>query len=171
MLLYGHNLNTVVSVFGYTRKNFFAEFGIAAYLLFVLRHSDVAFVNQQRRSVRLERFLFESIRILGRPYLCAEYMSTFILNHIIGPCRNAFALSAFPIDVQLVQIAVMNSFFGEIDFPVSVFQLFQLISSLFFPVIECAYKINMCSVWRPFTGNPSLHCAMQSKIKIGRAHV
>ena len=38
------------------------------------------------------------VRLLGSPYLCAEYLGLVILHYTGGPCGYPFALSAFPID-------------------------------------------------------------------------
>ena len=46
----------------YTRKRFFTEFVISTYFFFLLGHTNVAFVNQQRINRRLESAFFASVQ-------------------------------------------------------------------------------------------------------------
>ena len=96
VLLNGHNLDAVIAVAGNVRQYFFLKFEVAAHLLFLLGHADVAFINQQRSGVGLEGALLEFIGFLRSPYLCAEDFGLLVLHHAVGPGRNAFSLSAVP---------------------------------------------------------------------------
>ena len=79
--------------------------------------------------------------------------------------------TTIPIYIQFVQVSMMNSICRKIDFPNSILQLLQLVSSFFFPIIECTYHINMCSIRRPFTKSPSFGSTVQSEVKISRCKV
>ena len=46
MFLNGHNLNTVVTSFCYTRKNLFTELTVSSNFFFLLSHTDMAFINK-----------------------------------------------------------------------------------------------------------------------------
>ena len=65
MLLNGHNLNTIVSVLLDSRQYILTEL----YLFGILRHSDMALVDEKRRLVGLKLGLLPFIR-LGVPNLC-----------------------------------------------------------------------------------------------------
>ena len=166
MFLNSHNLNTVIAFLRYTRKYFFAEFIVSTNLFLPLCHSDMTFINQQRVSSRLECFFLELIWFFRCPDLCTEYLSLFILYYTCSPGRNTFTLSAIPINVQLIQVSVLNGICRKIDFPITIFQFFQLISRFLFPIIECTHHIDMSSIRCPFTERPSFGSAMQAKVKI-----
>ena len=70
MLLYGHNLNAIIAIFDYSGQHIIFELRIGAHLFCILTHSDVAFINQQRRSLRFEIILLPLVSFLGTPYLC-----------------------------------------------------------------------------------------------------
>ena len=171
MFLNSHNLNAIVSFLCDTRKYLFTKFIIASNFLFLLCHADMAFVNQQRISGRLKCLLPKFIGVLRSPHLRTEYLCLFILNHPCSPSWNTFTLTTIPIYIQFVQVSMMNSIFRKIDFPNSILQFLQLVSSFFFPIIECTYHINMCSIRCPFTKSPSFGSTMQSEVKISRCKV
>ncbi len=171
MFLNSHNLDTIISFFSNTRKYFLAEFVICAHFFLLLCHSDMTFINQQRIRVGLKCFLLEFIGVLRSPDLCTEYFGLFILYHTCSPRRNTFALSAFPIYIQFVEIAMMNGIRRQVDFPNTILLFFQLVGSFFLPIIKCTHHINMSSIRSPFTESPPLIGAMQSKIKIPRCKI
>ena len=120
MFLNGHNLDTVIPFFSDTGKYFLAEFVISAHFFLPLCHSDMTFINQQWIRVRLECFLFEFIGFLRSPDLRTEYLGLFILHHTSSPCRNTLALSAFPVYIQFVEIAMMNGIRRQVNFPIAI---------------------------------------------------
>ena len=120
MFLNGHYLDTVIPFFSDTGKYFLAEFVISAHFFLPLCHSDMTFINQQWIRVGLERFLFEFIGFLRSPDLRTEYLGLFILYHTCSPRRNTFALSAFPVYIQLVEIAMMNGIRRQVNFPIAI---------------------------------------------------
>ena len=69
MLLNGHNLNTIVSVLLDSRQYILTELIVCSYLFGILRHSDMALVDEKRRLVGLKLGLLPFIR-LGVPNLC-----------------------------------------------------------------------------------------------------
>ena len=61
VFLNGHDLDGIVSVLHYARKNVFAEFFVSTHALFVLSHTDMAFIDEQRVGFRLEVLDFELV--------------------------------------------------------------------------------------------------------------
>ena len=131
----------------------------------------MTFINQQRTCVRFKSLFLEFIRFLWGPYLCTKNFRLFILNNTGSPSRNTFSLSTVPIYIQFIQVTVMNGPFWKIDFPNPILQFFQFIGSLFFPVVECTYHVNMTGIRSPFTESPAFGSTVQSKIKIARGEI
>ena len=171
MLLDSHDLNTVITGFGYTGKYLFTKLIISTNLLFLLGHADMTFVNQQRISRRFKCFFLKLKRLFRIPNLCTEDLCVFILNHSRSPSRNTFSLSAFPIYNQFIKITVLNGICRQIDFPIAIFQTFQAILLFFFPIIKCTNHINMGCIGCPFAESPSFICTMQAEIQISRSKV
>ena len=97
MLLYGHNLDTIVSLFGNAWQNFLAKFIICSNFFLLLCHTDVAFVNQQWIGTGFKGFLFKFKWLLRCPYLSTEYFGAFILHDPVSPSGNSFSLTTFPV--------------------------------------------------------------------------
>lgn len=120
VFLYGHDLYGIIPVGDNAGKNFFAEFVIRTDALVFLRHTYVAFVDEQRRCMGDKFFLFEDIRFLRRPYLCRKDFCGFILHDTGCPCRYTFALPSFPVHRELIEVEVVQLFGIELDFPYAV---------------------------------------------------
>ena len=112
MLLNGHDLNVIVAVPGYAGQNIVFEFGVGAHLFGILRHADVALVDEQGILLGTELGLFPDVGFLWGPYLSREYLGLLVLHHALGPGRNALAFSPIPLDMNLVKIAVFHGFGG-----------------------------------------------------------
>ena len=69
MLLNRHDLDAVVAVFDDARQHFFAKLHVSADFFRVLTHSDVTFIDEQRRFRGSERAFFPPIRLFGLPNL------------------------------------------------------------------------------------------------------
>ena len=147
------------------------KFFIGAYFFFLLRHADVAFVDQQWIGCRFEGAFFHFVRFLGIPYLRTEYLSFIILYDAGGPCRNAFAASAFPVHFQFVQVAVFQYVSREFQFPITVVFTFQAEFFLFLPAVESSNQKNLGSVGSPFTENPAAFSTMQTEVKVAGCKV
>ena len=154
MFLDSHDLYAVVSVFGNTGKDFFLEFPVTAHFLFLLCHTDVAFIYQQRVSSRFERPFFHFIRFFRCPYLCAEYFGLLILYDTGGPCGDTFATSAFPVYHQFIQVSMFYGIGRKFDFPITVCLTFQTVFLFFLPAIESSYQEDLGRIGCPFTKNP-----------------
>ena len=174
MFLDGHNLNAVISVCLDTGQHVLTKLVVRAHLLSVLRHTDVAFIYKQRRLCRLKRFLLPFILFLRIPYLCGEYLCLLVLHHAVTPCRYSFAMTAVPIDVHLVEVAMLDGLSRELQLPVAMLvKALCLILVRFLPSVEVANEINLCGVRSPLTEHPSACGLMQSVIfvsvgKIGK---
>ena len=174
MLLNGHNLNAVISVCLDTGQHVLTKLVVRAHLLCVLRHTDVAFIYKQRRLCRLKRLLLPFILLLRIPYLCGEYLCLLVLHHAVTPCRYSFAMTAVPIDVHLVEVAMLDGLSRELQLPVAMLvKALCLILVRFLPSVEVANEINLCGVRSPLTEHPSACGLMQSVIfvsvgKIGK---
>lgn len=167
MLLNGHNLNTVVSVFRDTRKHVLTELVVRTHLFRILCHTDVTLVNHQRRHIRRKALFLELVRFLRIPYLCTENLGLLILHHASSPRRNTFTASAFPIHFQFVQVAMLQGFFRKIDFPVTCLaHPFQAERRFLLPAVEVAYQIDFRRIRCPFTECPSFFCTMQTEIHV-----
>ena len=172
MLLYGHNLDAVITVGGNARQHILTELVVRAYLFGILCHADVAFIYQQGRGVRTESLLLPHVRLLRCPNLRAENLRLVVLHHPAAPRGNAFAASSVPMHLQFIQVAMLERTGAELDFPVSrALDTLQLILGRLFPVVEIAYQVNLRCVGRPFAEHPARGRAVQSKIQISSGEV
>ena len=69
MFLDGHNLDTVVSICHDARQHILTELIVRPHLFRILRHSDMAFVDEQGRALGLKVFFLEVIRFGWVPNL------------------------------------------------------------------------------------------------------
>ena len=167
VLLNGHNLDAVVTLFDDARQHVFAKFVVSAHLFSILRHTDMAFVNQQRGGVGLERLFLKHIFLFGCPYLCAENLCVVVLHHAAAPCGNALAFAAFPVHFEFIEVLVFEGFCGELEFPVAgVFEALESIFLVFLPAVEIAYEINGRGIGRPFADYPTLFRLVQTEIQM-----
>ena len=111
MFLYGHYLYAIVSVFDNARQNKFFKFGVRPYLFGILPHTNVALVDEQGRSGGFKFLLRPLVSLFGLPNLRREDVRLFVLNHAAYPSRYAFSVSAVPINVHLVEVAMRNGLF------------------------------------------------------------
>ena len=102
MLLDGHYLNTIITVCNDARKDVFAEFIVGAYFLSILRHTNMAFIDEEWAFAWFKILLFEGIRLLRCPNLCRENFCLFVLHHTSGIRRDTLTLSTFPINVEFI---------------------------------------------------------------------
>ena len=168
VLLHCHNLYAVVTLMSYARQYIVAELDIAAHLLLVLGHSDVALIDEQGISGRLELGLLPLIRLLGSPCLGAEYLGLGILHHAIDPRRNALSLSTVPMHVQLEEAAVLEGLVLNLNLPVSCLAhtLHGKLGALL-PSVEVTHYVDVGSVGSPFAQYPTaVVLAVQSEIEI-----
>ena len=121
MLLYCHNLQTIVAVCNNSWKNVLSKLFVRANSLSILRHTDMAFVYEQRICAWFEIFYLELVRICGIPHLGTEYLCVFVLYNSSAPCWNSFSASSVPINAQFIKVAVFHGVFRQKDFPYSVF--------------------------------------------------
>ena len=165
MFLYGHDLYAIVPIGSDAGQHVFTELIVRPDFLCILRHTDVAFINQQGSRIGAESLLFPHVRLFGRPDLRTEDFGLFVLYHAAAPCRNTFAASAFPMYFQLIEVAVFEGVAAQFDFPVpGVLYPFQLVFRRFLPVIEIAYQIDFGGMGRPFAEYPPRSRAVQAEI-------
>ncbi len=111
MLLYGHYLYGIISVFMYAWQDFGAEFIVRSYRFFFLGHAYMAFVYKQRLGVRGEIVNFEPVWIRRVVDLGGKNARCAVLYHALCVCRYAFSASARPVHKHFVQVAVFKSIF------------------------------------------------------------
>src|SRR5574344_1065783 len=97
MFLDSHYLYTVISVFNNSWKDVFTKFVVGPDFLGILCHTYMAFVYKQRVGMR-NKFMFECIGFIGKPYLCRKYFGVLILNDSCCPSWNALSASAIPMN-------------------------------------------------------------------------
>ncbi len=171
MLLDGHHLNGVVAVLDDAWQHVVLEFGVGAHLLGILRHTDVALIDEQRILSRRELALVPAIG-LGRPHLRREYLRLLVLHHARGPGRNALALAALPFDVHLIEVAVLHCFLGQIDLPVTrVLNAAAAVFLTLLPLVEVAYEIDVGGVGCPLAESPARLGVVQAVIVITTGEV
>ena len=167
MLLNGHYLNAVISIFNNTRKNILFKLLVGAHLLGILSHSNVTLVDEQRIGVWAESFLLPHILLLRSPHLSRENSSVLILHHPVGPCRNALTFSPIPFHVHLVMVAMPYCLCRHLQFPVAcAFNSLATKSFCFLPVVEVANKINISGIRRPLSEHPSSAVFVQTIVII-----
>ena len=110
VLLYGHNLYTIIAIFYNPGQHLISEFYIGAHLLRILPHSYMAFINKQGVFFRLEilNFPFIGCRI---PYLSRKYLCVLVLYYALCPSWYTLSMPPIPIDVHFVQLPMFKSFF------------------------------------------------------------
>ena len=101
VLLDSHDLDGVVAVLGDARENEVTEFGICAYPLLLLGHTDMALIYEQRACVGAETLHLPFVR-LGRPHLGGEHMGVLVLHHARGIGRDTFTAATVPVHDHLV---------------------------------------------------------------------
>ena len=173
MLLNGHYLNAVIAVLDNAREHILTELIVGAHLLGILRHTHVAFINQKRVFAGLKLFSLKHIGVFRSPHLCAENMCLLVLDGTGAICRNTLALSAFPVDRQLVKVAMTQGFAGKFQLPVAaITESLKLILRHFLPVVALSDEENAGSIRSPFAEHPLSWSAMKSEIQMsaGKIH-
>ena len=102
MFLDSHNLYGVVSVGFNAGKHLILELGVGAHTLTLLRHANVAFVDEQRLGIGYKAFHFPFIWSFRSPHLSREYLGFLILHHTCSVCRNAHTGTPFPTHNHLI---------------------------------------------------------------------
>ena len=167
VLLDSHNLYAVIAFLDDTWEDILAELLVRAHLLSILRHTDVALIDEQRSGIWLESLLLPLILLFRSPHLSREYLGLIILHHSANPCWDALALTTIPLYKELEEVAVLESFSRKFYLPVlSVLQFLHGILLILFPVIEVAYEVNLGGIGSPLTEYPSLVSLMQTVIEI-----
>ena len=124
MFLKSHDLDCVISQFGHLRKHVLAKFLECPYLFLFAGHSDMALVNKRMRPLaRLAVTPF--VRLLRSPYLSAELLGNRVLNGSGSVGRKPLRTSARPLDVELVQRAVIEEHGIQDNFPIAVPDRFE----------------------------------------------
>ena len=138
MLLNRHNLNCIIARLFDARQNVFFKLNVSADFLGVLRHADVAFINQKRFRIDFKAFVVPLVRLRRIPNLRGENFSFIVLNDALTPSGNTFALAVVPTNFHFVKVAVFHLIFREFEFPVAAFDFFATISLIFLPAVEIA---------------------------------
>ena len=155
MLLDSHYLDAVVAIGNDSWQHILLKLSICAHLLSVLRHTDVAFVDEEWGSGWLESLLLPCVWFCV-PYLCREYLCLLVLHHSLCPSRNTLAVSAVPINVHFIKVAMLHSLSRQFELPVfgALYALCSILVALL-PIVEIAYEIDVGSVRSPLAKHPS----------------
>ncbi len=183
MLLNSHHLNTIISRLHDTRENILSKFVVCSHFLLSLRHSDMAFIDEQGVAFNFVFRILPHVWNFRIPHLRTEQIRSGILYYTIGPRRNAKTFSSVPMNAEFVVIAMFQSFQGKINFPIlRPTDSVHGILARFFPSIEITYHIYAGCVGCPLTKHP-LHLRfltfhgrrdrllMQAKIHIPRSKI
>ena len=112
MLLQGHDLEGVVAEFLHLRKDGGAEVLERGDLLLLGRHADVAFIDHRMRPLAGPGMLPDVF--LGRiPHLRGESLRHLVLDGAGHVGREALPRPAGPLDIELVQLAVLQHEGGQ----------------------------------------------------------
>ena len=167
VLLNSHNLNGVVAQFHDAWQHLGAKFLVRAYCLLVLRHTDVALVDEQRIDRRHEVVYLKLVGLFRAPNLRRENLSGVVLHHACGVGWDAFAPTAIPVHMQLKEVAVRHGAFRQVDFPVSVGESLHAVGFTLCPFVEWPHDVDVGGIWRPFTECPSIISAVQAIVIVG----
>ena len=113
MFLYSHYLYAIISIFDDTRQNKFFKFGVSTHFFGILPHTNMAFVNEQWRSIRFKLLLRPRISFFGLPHLSRKDMGLFVLHHTASPCRDTFTASTIPMHMHFIELAMGYSLFRK----------------------------------------------------------
>lgn len=166
MFLNCHDLNGIVAGFFYSRQDVILELDICTDLFGILRHTDMAFIDEQRACIDFEPVIIPDVGIFGSPDLRGENLCFVILNDALTPSGDAFTLAVIPAHIHFVQVAVFEFISGEFEFPVTVFEAFTAIRLVFLPAVEVADQINICGVRSPFAEDPAVLCTVQPEVEV-----
>ena len=167
MFLYSHYLYTVVSVVDDTWQNKFFKFGVRTHLFGILPHANMAFVDQQGRSVGLKLLFRPLVGVFGLPHLCREDARLFVLNHAAHPCGYAFSASTVPIHMHFIEVAMSYGLLRKAQFPVArSLNARGTVAFSFLPTVEIAHKIYLGGIGRPFSEHPAFRQFMQTIILV-----
>ncbi|OAV68587.1 hypothetical protein Barb4_02031 [Bacteroidales bacterium Barb4] len=131
----------------------------------------MAFINEQRRRLRLEPRILEHIALRRIPHLRTKYLRIRILHHPSAPSRNTLSTSPFPLNQKFEQILMVQLFLSRLNLPHTAVQRPQPISLLFSPAVESTGQINGRSVRCPFAEHPPPIRLVQPEIQIARCHI
>ena len=110
MFLYGHDLYAVVAVGYDARQHVLPELVVGTNLLRILSHAYMALVDEKRRFLWPEGLLLPHILLCRVPHLCREDLCLLVLHDTSCPCRYALSKAAIPVDMHLVEVAVLKVF-------------------------------------------------------------
>ncbi len=165
VLLHSHYLDGIVSIADNSRQDALAKLTVRAHFLLILRHTDVALVNQERLCLWTQRLRPPTVRSLGRPDLGRKDMRLLVLHHTIGPSRDALSFPSIPLDVHFVELSVAQCSGGKRQLPVfRVLYAMAAISIKFLPPAEVTHKTDACGMGCPLTEHPSPVRSVQPEV-------
>src|SRR5690554_3491142 len=128
VFLYCHDLDRVVSVLFHPGEDVLPEFVIGTHFLFGSRHPHVRLIYKKGRCIRRETGMLKGISILRFPYLSTKNQCFAVLYNASAPRGDSFTPSAFPGDMEFVQILVMDPVKRCFYFPHPVIFSFKTVS-------------------------------------------
>ena len=167
VLLDGHDLDGIVAVLLDAGQDIVLELRVGADLLRIAAHADMAFVNEQRVAVRVEHAMMPMIMLFRIPHLCREDFRLLILHDALAPGRDALPRAARPVDLHLIQVAMLHRLGRQFQFPVS--RIADFLTAVFldlFPVVEIADEIDIQCMRRLLAEHPAALRAMQAIVLV-----
>ena len=163
----GHDLNAVVAFLDDAGKHIQAEFLVGSHFFCILRHTDVAFIDEEGLLFRTEALDLPFIGLGRIPHLCGEDLGLLVLHDALGPCRYAFSLTSLPVDGQLLEVLVVEFSQREFQFPVSgALDALEGISGIFFPSVEIADEIDFRGIGCPFAQHPLAGRGVKAEVEV-----
>ncbi len=168
VLLYCHDLYGIIAVFGHAGKHILAELLVSADALGLLRHADVALIDEQGSGVGLEAFVVPCEGALGCMHLCREDMCVGVLLYACGVGRYAFAASAGPLYEHFIELTVGDGVGSESALPYARQPSAGTAKTVFrqgFPTREIADEGDCRGIGSPFAEYPrAVFLAVEAEI-------
>ena len=154
MLLKGHDLEDIVAQVRDLGQHIPAEILKSGDSFLLPAHANVALVDEGIGTLAGTAVL-PDIRLGRIPDLGAERLGIGILDGAGDISRQALAATAYPLDVELVQVAVVEEHPGKGDLPVAAAGRLEGVPFCTVPVVEVSDEINPGGVGGPLAEHPA----------------
>ena len=167
MLLYGHNLNAVVTGLLDTGQHIIFELYVRTHSLTFLSHTHMALVYEQRILFGLEILMLELILMTRIPDLSGEYLGVIVLYHAAAPGGNTVTLTAVPFYTHLIVLSMPYHAQRNTEFPITgLIDATQTETLLLLPSGEITYQEYLGGIGSPLPERPAIGRTLKSVIEI-----
>ncbi len=172
VLLNGHELDGVVSGRGDARQYLLGELAPGPDFLLGLSHSEMDFVDERCDGLAPEARVAPREGCFRAPDLGVEDEGGRVLHNPPGPGRDAVALAVLPVELQAVEIAVAQGFFGEPQLPDPLgVRALELEERLFVPSGRISDEEEAGGVRGPFPQHPLVPLQVQPEVLMPRGEI